>query len=968
MTPERLQQIQEIYLSARDCDPGTRPAFLDNNCGGDEELRREVDSLLAQNADDVMGRPAMHVVAELLGSGRFSPGVQIGAYRIEAALGQGGMGKVYRALDTKLNRPVAIKFLSENAADPAARRRFQREAQMASALNHPHIVTVHDVGEFEDRQYIVTEFIDGGTFSDWAKREKRTWQQVLELLVGVADGLAAAHHAGILHRDIKPANILVTRSGYAKLADFGLAKLAEGTPAGATETLTDKHTLVGTIAYMSPEQAAGIPLDARSDIFSFGTVLYEMLAGRRPFTGATDLEVLQQVRDGVPPPMDETIPTALSGVVEKALEKDPAERYQSMRDLVVDLRRLSRPRAALPSVPLKKSRWAWAAAAARRSTVAWLAAGVLAIVAVIGWMILWRATSPPNRPLVRLDIDLGPEVALPRQGTIGGHNVVLSPDGARLVYVSGIESSEGTSRGNPLRLYTRRLDQSKASELPGTDGGHHPFFSPDGQWIGFAVLGGKLSKISVEGGAVVPLADLRGTNFGGASWGADDNIIVGGGMGGLLRVPANGGALTTILEVASGDVAYLYPQILPGGKAVLFENRTSDRNSNSIEVFTFAGRQRKTVFRGGGNPHYLPSGHLIYTNKATLFAIPFDLNRLETRGKAVQILDDLAYWPPNGHVDLDVAQNGAVIYLPGGAAGARQQQTIQWVDTTGKREPLLAQPGDYSYPGISPDGKHIAFLIAAQNIGVYDLDRASLTRLTSEGLNAQQVWSPDGKYVVFSEPGKGIYWIRADGASEPQPLTASKIMQLPMSFIGKRIAYVEAFSRNAQIWTLPLEVQDGQLKPGKPEQFLKDQFNDGAPAFSPNGHWLAYISDKSGKLEWYVRAFPPLASGQGDRVQISNGGVSAARLWWSQKRPELIYQAGDRLMAVSYSVRGGLFFAEKPQVWIDKLGGTDWALAPDGRRVAVVTPVTPTETPKPDHEVVLLLNFFDELRRRVPVK
>jgi eukaryotic-like serine/threonine-protein kinase len=295
--------------------------------------------------------------------------------------------------------------------------------------------------------------------------------------------------------------------------------------------------------------------------------------------------------------------------------------------------------------------------------------------------------------------------------------------------------------------------------------------------------------------------------------------------------------------------------------------------------------------------------------------------------------------------------------------------TIEWIDGADKREPLLAKPGDYLYPRISPDGKRLA-LMADRNVWVYDLQRDAMSRLTFDGNIAYPVWSPDGRYVVFSEPGYGIYWTRADGAGQPQPLTRSKNVQFPFSFTpdGRRLAYHELSGGTWQIWTLPLELQDGQWKAGRPEQFLKDQFNDAVPAFSPDGHWLAYLSDTSGKYEVYVRAFPPPASGQAGQWQISNGGASFAPLSWSRSRPELIYLAGDQLMAVSYSVNGDSFVAEKPRVWIDKLGGTAWDLPPDGKRVAVVEPATSTEAPKPDHEVVLLLNFFDELRRRVSVK
>jgi len=370
MTPERWQQIEDLYRAAR--DPEKRASVL---ADADPELRREVEALLA-------GEPSQATASMALPAS-IGPGATIDHYRIESKLGEGGMASVYRALDTKLNRPVAIKFLSSDFADADARRRFQREAQMASSLNYPHIVTVYDAGEIEGRQYLVTEFIDGGTLKDWAANERRSWKQVVELLTGVADALAAAHQADIVHRDIKPANILVAKNGYAKLADFGLAKLTEGTDLDATSTLTEGRTkpgmILGTVAYMSPEQASGQALDARSDIFSFGVVLYEMLAGKRPFTGATDLQVLKTIIHGEPAPLDVDIPAPLRSVIEKSLEKDPAERYQSMRDMVVDLKRSGRKPSQetvpTPRPPAKRRSWIWAAAAV--AVAALTAAGVL---------------------------------------------------------------------------------------------------------------------------------------------------------------------------------------------------------------------------------------------------------------------------------------------------------------------------------------------------------------------------------------------------------------------------------------------------------------------------------------------------------------------------------------------------------------------------------------------------------------
>ncbi len=442
--------------------------------------------------------------------GPLAAGVTIGSYRIETPIGEGGMGTVYRALDTKLNRPVAIKFLSNELADVDARRRFQREAQMASSLNHPHILTVHDVGEFEGRQYIVTEFVDGGTLKDWAKAEKRSWRQIAELLTGVADGLAAAHAAGITHRDIKPANILVATNGYAKLADFGLAKLvARPKTDDATETLTEGRTqpgvVVGTIAYMSPEQASGRPLDARSDVFSFGVVLYELLSGHRPFVGKTDLEVLQTIIHGAPAPLPEEIPLALRMAVEKALEKDPAERYQSMRDLVVDLKRLARhtePASAATVLPEQ------APVRSRR----WIVPVGFAAIAVIGVLAYWQPWRNSRSALPQMTFTQITDA--PGQEMSPG----LSPDGKSLVYA-------GQASGN-WDIYFQRAEGKTAINLtkdsPADD--TTPAFSPDGEQIAFRSErdGGGIFLMGATGESVKRLTDF-GYN---PAWSPDGKQIV----------------------------------------------------------------------------------------------------------------------------------------------------------------------------------------------------------------------------------------------------------------------------------------------------------------------------------------------------------------------------------------------------------------------------------------------------------
>jgi serine/threonine-protein kinase len=574
---------------------------------------------------------------------------------------------------------------------------------------------------------------------------------------------------------------------------------------------------------------------------------------------------------------------------------------------------------------------------------------------------------------VRLDVDLGPEISLhaPNAGT---SSVVLSPDGKRLVYVASV------AQGQP-KLHTRRLDQPQATELPGTEGASSPFFSPDGLWVGF-YNPGKINKISVQGGAVVPLTGI--SLVGGASWGEDGNIITSEPYSSLLLIPSGGGPSAVVMERANGDSVLGFPQVLPGGKAVLFVayKGSTDPDEASIDVFTFADRHRKTVARGGVSARYLPTsdraGHLVYTNKGTLFAIPFDLERLETHGTAVPVLADVAYVLGTGASQFTVSPSGTLVYRKGiGAAFA--PTTVQWLDSSGKKQPLLDKPGVYVAPRLSPDGKRLAttFIERSSNdIRVYDQQRDATTKLTfGEGIYFFPVWSPDGRFVVFGFSGPGLLWARADGGGQPQPLLESQRRQNPCSFTpdGKRLAYYEIAGRR-QIWTVSVDEDSGRLKAGKPEQFLRSQFEERLPAFSPDGRWLAYQSDASGKDEVYVRPFPPPASGQGEQWPISNGGGTLPV--WSPNGRDLLYQSNDQIMTVRYTVKGDAFVPEKPRVWIAKLGaavdlfytGRQWDLAPDGKRVAVITPVEAPEAPKPDHTVVFLLNFFDYLRQRVPME
>jgi serine/threonine-protein kinase len=653
------------------------------------------------------------------------------------------------------------------------------------------------------------------------------------------------------------------------------------------------------------------------------------------------------------------VPARVTQAIRVCLRKDPKQRAGDIRDVRLALEgafETAAPQtAALPAVAVPRS-------VVDRALPA--VATILAVALGVALWAPWRSEKPVDRPLVRLDVDLGADLAFPALNF--GSSVAISPDGMRLVFVSG----------NPARLFTRRLDQPTATELSGTQGAIQPFFSPDGQWVGFGVRN-TISKISVEGGPVMPMGGVDGV-FGGASWSEDGSIVVSDAGGkGLFQLPDAGGA-ARLLAPNDGAVANVQPQVLPGGKAILFVagNANTGVDSYTIEVLTLADGHRKVVARGGQTPRYLAApdgtGHLVYLNRATLLAIPFDLATLETRGTAVPVLDDVGYSASTNTGLFAVSRAGTLIYRKARSA-APAMTTMQWIPADGvasKKEPLPVTPGVYQTPRLSPDGKgRIAFVISEgtnREIRVFDPQRDVIRRVTSGGVNLSPVWSPDGKYIVFAKIGQGIFQARADDASQPQALMQSGVPQFPWSFTpdGKQLAYVEG----NQTWTVALEDQNGQLKAGTARQFLKSTFNDLVPSISPDGNWLAYQSDESGKNEVYVRAFPPSATSSGDKWQVSNNGGGIPS--WSRTGHELVYQSADQLMTVSYTVNGTKFIADKPRVWIASLSGASrygWDLAADGKRVIALIPENTAQAAPREHVIVMLQNFTDELRRRVPL-
>jgi serine/threonine-protein kinase len=681
-------------------------------------------------------------------------------------------------------------------------------------------------------------------------------------------------------------------------------------------------------------------VDKRADIWAFGVVLYELLTGERLFKGENASETLAQVLAKQP---DLTrAPVKAQRLLGLCLEKDPKLRLRDIGDAKQLLEQQSQGMAR------RHSSMPWA--------VAVLATAVTAI--VLG-ALLWRATRPIDRPLVRLDVDLGPNVSL---GSRAGASLVISPDGSRLVYVSY------------NRLITRRLDQTQATELLGTEGAQSPFFSPDGQWVAF-FAGSQLKKVSVAGGAVIVLCSVP-LGMGG-SWGEDGTIIATlNQTGGLFRIPVGGSAQAPLTELdrEHGEATHRWPQILPGGKAVLFTSHTRSTDTfdeASIEVMSLGDRHKKTLMRGGTYGRYLPSGHLLYVNRGTLFAVPFDLGALEVRGAPTPVLDQVAYSNITGGAGFAASQTGTLVYESGGGQGGLV--TVQWLESDGKMRALLPKPGNYGRPSLSPDGRRLAMEVSdgpSQDIWVYDLERDTMTPMTFDGkVNQGPVWSPDGRYIVYGSQ-EGLSWTRADGAGRPQPIIRTKGFVLPWSFTpdGKRLAYIELDPETSyDLWTVPLENDTTGLQAGKPEVLLQTSSEERYPVFSPDGRWLAYASNASGGFRVYVRAFPD----KGGKWQISSAGGSYPM--WSRSGRELFFESLDnRIMVAGYTVQGDSFIPGKPRLWSEKTlanlvnASKNVDLAPDGNRILALMPAEGPETQQSQHQVVFLENFFDELRRRVP--
>ena len=910
-------------------------------------------------------------------------GTRLGSYEIDTAIGAGGMGQVYRARDTKLGRSVAIKVLPPSFAnDPQRVARFEREAQLLAALNHPHIASIYGFEESAGLRFLILELVDGQTLADrlpGAAAAGLGLDESLRIARQVVDALEAAHEKGIVHRDLKPGNIALTSDGQVKVLDFGLARFDSGDAPSAVDmahspTLTFAATqagmILGTSAYMSPEQAKGRVADKRSDVWAFGCVLFEMLTGRRAFEGEDSSDTIAAVLRGEPDwsAIPAGTPPVIHRLLRRCLAKDPRERLRDIGDVRFDLAEATTSGTSIAVAAAPTAIAGGTRRARARASIPWgFAALAVVTMAVLAVMRPWRAHEAPV-PMT-LNAELGADASL---NTLVGASAVLSPDGQTLAFVASGSDDSGT------KLYLRRLDHLIATLLAGTDDAAGPFFSPDGQWVAF-FAGGKLKKISVTGGASVTLADAPTAR--GGSWG-DDNVIVfqpGSNPGSsLVSVPAGGGTTSPLSKSVPGEIMHRWPQVLPGGRGVLFTaSSPSSFDTADIVVQPLPDGEPKVVHRGGYHARYVPSGHLVYLHKGTLFAALFDIERMEVTGQAVPVVEGVATNPNTGSTQIAISQGGTAVYLPGGSE--TNEVPVSWLDRAGNTAVLRSAPANWSSPGFSPDGERLAMDVfdgSQADVWTYDIPRETMTKLTFDAADdVRPVWSPDGRRIAFaSRRGTkapfSVYWQRADGTGDVQLLVKGTNDLFPGSFhpSGKFLAYFELDAKTAgNLMILPIDGDEATgFKPGTPIEFLKTDLMENSPTFSPDGRWIAYISLESGRPEIYVRPFP----GPGGKWQISNGPADDPL--WSRTRNELFYTVGSgdlQMMVAPYRTEGDSFRAEKPRLLSEtRISGRprppsrDVDVHPDGQRFAVAPRAQNVTAAKQD-KVVFVFNFFEQLKR-----
>ncbi|MGQ0735551.1 MAG: protein kinase domain-containing protein [Acidobacteriota bacterium] len=969
MTPERLRRIEELFHAARELVPVDRDAFLAAECGEDAPLRQDVGALLAQPDGTLLQRGVAEAAAHVwpaVHGGR--EGVTLGPYVLGPLLGAGGMGEVYRARDTKLGRDVAVKILPSTLAQhPERLARFEREARILAALNHPNIASIYGLEDSGGVPALILELVEGATLAEKLRDRPRATSaraidEALPIARQLAEALEAAHDKGVVHRDLKPANIKITPGGVVKVLDFGIAKIRalDGDDLSrVTASDTTEGVVLGTVAYMSPEQARGLPVDKRADIWAFGCVLFEMLTGSRSFPGESSADVLGAITTtdpdwGLLPP---GTPHRVRDLLRRCLTKDPARRLHDIADARIEIEdAIADPHAAAgagqtrsvkrPSLPL----------------IPWTLVGVLGAVAAVAIGYAVTTPAPEIRGPVRLSIALPPGVSLFAIGR--GASVAVSPDGRRIVYVGMV--------GGRRQLYLRPLNGFDSTPIAGTEDAANPVLSPDGRWIAFTTFpdGGSLKRIPIEGGTAQTVVDsmgdgLRGFAVQGVAWGPDDTMVFGAlnpRSIGLWRVAASGGTPERVSELRDAGT---WPQILPGGTHLLY-TRTK-RGGFDVALQPLSGGTDTILVENASYGRVVsPDGGrawLIYARPEGLHAAPFDLARLRMVGPAVPILDGVLN-NLSGGAHFHVSPGGLLAYIPGGLDEINK--TPLWVGPDGTTKEIEPIPGlgfDYS---LSPDGRWLVRPYAApgssRDLFVDDLVARGTPRRLTDGTGASfPIWTPDGLRVIYSSWTDGnLYWRAADRSDNEERLTTSANRQQPGSVSpdGSMLAYHEADAadgRATDIWLVPLK---GKLRA---RRFLDAPFAELNPRFSPDGRWLAYQSNISGEFEVWLASV-----GGGGQFPVSRGGGQ----WplWSSNGRELYYrnvpttQGGD-MMAVPIETAG-----EKPKIGVPRVlfsspyqgNGT---IGRDGRFLLLKR--TPLESPSRVIQVVA--NWFDDLQAKVPL-
>ena len=898
----------------------------------------------------------------------------IAHYRVQEKIGAGGMGEVYRAYDTRLDRNVALKVLPEAfARDTESMARFEREAKVLASLNHPNIASIYGLEESNGTRALVMELVEGPTFAERIRQGRIALEEVLTFAKQIADGLEYAHERGIIHRDLKPSNVKLTPDSQVKLLDFGLAKALEGETvepelqnsptlsAAATRT----GVLLGTAAYMSPEQARGKRVDRRADIWAFGCMLYEMLSGRAAFTGETTSDILASVIRAEPDwsSLPGSVPPRIRELLHRCLQKESKQRLRDIGDARIIIEEALSGSVASDTVPAgalthsfryRGVVWAWA--------VAGLALGAVGAVVIASYVHPNLGERPVSRFAFGFPAPDGQPPASEGFPLRDFPAVAISRDGTRIAYLG--------AHGHTTQLFLRPIDRFEPQPLPGSTNATSPFFSPDGQWVGF-FADGRLKKASVNGGEPTTLCDAPINRS--AAWGPDSTITLAPTLfGGLMRVSAAGGSpeILTAPDVSKNELSYRWPEILPSGKAILFVIASAQDigsfSESKIAAIRLDTREKKILPVVGTNPRYSPSGHLLFERDGRVFAVPFDPQRLEITGQAVPVLDGVKTSPNSGAADFAVSDNGSLVYLPENAYS--RDGLIVWVDRKKQVKELAAPARHYGSPHISPDGTRIAVAIpsgsSGSDIWVYEIPHGTLTRLTFDEHSSAPIWSPDGKRIAFATTrptGPAILVKPADGSGAEETLvTGESLILVPTSWSsdGKFLAYWAVGSATGRdIWIAPLTGER------KPQSFLQTKFNEMQARFSPDGRWIAYQSEESGRYEVYVQPFP----GPGGKWQIStNGGTMPV---WAQNGRELFYMSSGNFMSVgvttqpTFSASTPRIIADYPPFLMGRLSNGVYDVSPDDQRFLFVK--ANVENGPPD-EVRVVLNWTEELKHVAP--